>query len=210
MPRGPYLPWWFRASLGHDSRTAAELPGRRSGEVLRQHMGAAALTEQRCRHSSERCNPQQCSQCPPTPPKSTPPSSPPSKAPPHRLSAAWGWDGAWLPARTPSCWDKAGRVNCRAKHRSQGGCLGGGGLCNAAIIWGGLQCISYGLGEASSALGGTVGPHGSTVSSSCTRMGIPALPWSERGQSRPQPQRSDGSEDDLQGPFCPNHSVVDL
>lgn len=90
------------------------------------------------------------------------------------------------------------------------GVWGGGGLCNAAIIWGGLQCISYGLGEASSALGGTVGPHGSTVSSSCTRMGIPALPWSERGQSRPQPQRSDGSEDDLQGPFCPNHSMVDL
>lgn len=145
------------------------------------------------------------------PQKHPPPSSPPSKAPPHRLSAAWGWDGAWLPARTPSCWDKAGRVNCRAKHRSQGGCLGGGGgLCSAAIIWGGLQCISYGLGEASSALGGAVGPHGSAVSSSCTRMGIPALPWSERGQSRPQPQRSDGSEDDLQGPFCPNHSVVDL
>lgn len=50
--------------------------------MLRQHMGAAALTEQRCRHSSECCNPQQCSQCPPTPPKSIPPPPPlPAKHP---------------------------------------------------------------------------------------------------------------------------------
>lgn len=147
--RAPYLPWWFRALLGHSSQTAADLLRSRSKEGLRQHMWAAA----RCQHSPECCNLQERPQCPlehPLPPQQS------THSPSQCLIGAGMIPGSLQ--RIPSCWDRAGRVNCRAKHCSKGVCVClcvfvfvggwvvGVGGCFAALQLR-LQCISYGLGE---------------------------------------------------------------